>query len=265
MATLLLVFSFVSAATTAVSAATASSAAVSYTPQDNYLIDCGSNAQTTHSDGRLFLSDQSSGKYFSSQGKDILVSVPSADVPSPVYLSARIFTETATYSFHISRPGWHWIRLHFYPFKTTDYNLFDAKFTLTTDDLVLLHEFNVGSNTSWFFKEYLINVTTERFSLKFQPVKGAPAFINGIEVVSAPDLLITETGSTLFPVAQYNDMGIQSYETVYRLNVGGPEITSRNDSLGRTWMPDLQYQAPKQMGQNVSVDPSAIKYPEGVL
>ncbi|XP_058213254.1 probable receptor-like protein kinase At4g39110 [Rhododendron vialii] len=263
MATLLLVFSFVSAAITAVSAATASSAAVSYTPQDNYLIDCGSNAQTTHSDGRQFLSDQSSGKYFSSQGKDILVSVPSADVPSPVYLSARIFTETATYSFHISRPGWHWIRLHFYPFKTTDYNLFDAKFTLTTDNLVLLHEFNVGSNTSWFFKEYLINVTTERFSLKFQPVKGAPAFINGIEVVSAPDLLITETGSTLFPVAQYNDMGIQSYETVYRLNVGGPEITSRNDSLGRTWMPDLQYQAPKQMCQNVSVDPSAIKYPEG--
>lgn len=264
MATLLLVFSFIFSATTAVAATPASSAMVSYAPQDNYLIDCGSNGQTTHSDGRLFLSDQSAGKYFSSQGKDILVSVPSADVPSPVYLSARIFTETATYIFRITRPGWHWIRLHFYPFKTTDYNLQDAKFTLTTDDLVLLHEFNVGNNTNWFFKEYLINMTTERLTLKFQPMKGAPAFINGMEVVSAPDLLITEMGSTLFPVGQYNEMGIQSYETVYRLNVGGPEITSRNDSLGRTWMPDSQYQAPKQMGHNVSVDPSAIKYPEGL-
>ncbi|KAH7851276.1 hypothetical protein Vadar_009366 [Vaccinium darrowii] len=260
MATLLLVFSFISAA--AVSASPASDGTVSYNPPDNYLIDCGSNAPTTYSDGRVFLSDQSAGKYFSSQGQDILISVPSANVPSPLYLSARVFEQEATYSFHISRPGWHWIRLHFYPFKTADYDLENAKFTLTTDSVVLLHEFNAGNNTSWFFKEYIINVTTERLSLNFQPSKGALAFINGIEVVSAPDLLITDTGSTLLPVAQYYGMGVQSYETVYRLNVGGPQIMSQNDSLARTWMPDSPYQAPQQMAKNVSVDPSAIKYPE---
>ncbi|KAL7002673.1 hypothetical protein U1Q18_003830 [Sarracenia purpurea var. burkii] len=240
-----------------------SSAVVSFTPQDNFLIDCGSNAQTTNSDGRVFSSDQSAGKYFSSNGRDVLVSVPSANVPSPIYLSARIFVDQATYTFHITRAGWHWIRLHFFPVKNSDFDLQTAKFTVTTDNVVLLYDFNVGNATTAFFKEYLINVTSERFSLIFKPGKGSQAFVNAIELVSAPDLLITDTGSTLFPVAQFNGLTGQSYETMYRLNVGGPEITSQNDTLGRTWLPDVQYQAPKQMVQNVSVQPSIIQYPQG--
>ncbi|KAI8013893.1 putative receptor-like protein kinase [Camellia lanceoleosa] len=248
-----------------VSAAPASSTMVSFTPQDNILIDCGANAQTTHSDGRVFSSDQSSGKYFSSEGRDILVSVPSApNVPSPIYLSARIFIQEATYTFHINRPGWHWLRLHFFAVNNPEFNLRDAKFSVTTDTLVLLYEFNVeNNNTGWFFKEYLVNVTTERLSLKFKPVKSAPAFINAIEVVSAPDLLVSDTASTLFPVAQYNGLSIQSFETVYRLNVGGPELNSKNDTLGRTWTSDEKFQKHKEMSNKVSVSPSIVKYPEG--
>ncbi|GMP48159.1 hypothetical protein CsSME_00015611 [Camellia sinensis var. sinensis] len=248
-----------------VSAAPASSTMVSFTPQDNILIDCGANAQTTHSDGRVFSSDQSSGKYFSSEGRDILVSVPSApNVPSPIYLSARIFIQEATYTFHINRPGWHWLRLHFFAVNNPEFNLRDAKFSVTTDTLVLLYEFNVeNNNTGWFFKEYLVNVTTERLSLKFKPVKSAPAFINAIEVVSAPDLLVSDTASTLFPVAQYNGLSIQSFETIYRLNVGGPELNSKNDTLGRTWTSDEKFQKHKEMSNKVSVSPSIVKYPEG--
>ncbi|CAL5377133.1 unnamed protein product [Camellia sinensis] len=269
MAILLVLFFFVAAIPSVppVLAAPASSTTVSFTPQDNFLIDSGSVANTTHSDGRVFISDQTFGKYYSSQGRDVLITVPSADVPSRIYLSARVFIQEAVYTFHMARPGWHWIRLHFFAFNNTEFILENAKFSVMTDSLVLLHEFTIDASatntTKWFFKEYLVNVTAERLSLKFVPVKGAPAFVNAIEVVSAPDILVTDIGSTLFPVAQYNGLVTQAYQTVYRLNVGGPQLTSRNDTLGRTWTSDGQYLQPKVSGNNVSVAPSVIKYPEG--
>ncbi|GMP37835.1 hypothetical protein CsSME_00009339 [Camellia sinensis var. sinensis] len=269
MAILLVLFFFVAAIPSVppVLAAPASSTTVSFTPQDNFLIDSGSVANTTHSDGRVFISDQTFGKYYSSQGRDVLITVPSADVPSRIYLSARVFIQEAVYTFHMARPGWHWIRLHFFAFNNTEFILENAKFSVMTDSLVLLHEFTIDASatntTKWFFKEYLVNVTAERLLLKFVPVKGAPAFVNAIEVVSAPDILVTDIGSTLFPVAQYNGLVTQAFQTVYRLNVGGPQLTSRNDTLGRTWTSDGQYLQPKVSGNNVSVAPSVIKYPEG--
>ncbi|XP_057493064.1 probable receptor-like protein kinase At4g39110 [Actinidia eriantha] len=267
MAILLVLFSLLIATPTApVLVAAASSSAVFFTPQDNFLIGCGSGKAVTHLDGRVFITDQNSGKYFSSNGRDVMVSVPSANVPSPIYLSARIFIEEATFKFPMTRPGWHWIRLHFFPLSNNEFDLQNAKFTVTTDTLVLLREFSIKDNNNtngWFFNEFLVNVTTERLSIKFSPVKGGPAFINAIEVVSAPDILITDTGSTLFPVGQFNGLSTQSYQTMYRLNVGGPELTSQNDTLGRTWALDGQYQAHKELGKNVSVAPTVIKYPEG--
>lgn len=259
MATLLFLFCVFTAVSTA------TSSAVTFTPKDNFLIDCGSGAQTTHSDGRLFLSDQSSGQFLASKSRNILASTPSGNVSSPIYLSARVFIEEATYTFRMARPGWHWIRFHFFPFQTDEYNLQNAKFTVTTDNLVLLHDFGVENNNTnqWFFKEYLVNVTSDRLSIKFAPQKGGPAFINAIEVVSAPDILITDTVSALFPVAQIDGFSMQSYQTVYRLNVGGPEVTSKNDTLGRTWATDGNFLAHKELGKQVSVSPTVIKYPEG--
>ena len=195
-----------------------------------------------------------------------MVSISSANVSSPIYLSARIFIEEATFTFPMTCPGWHWIRLHFFTLSNNEFNLQNAKFTVTTDTLVLLREFNVKDNNNmndWFFNEFLVNVTTERLSIKFSPVKGGPAFINAIEVVSAPDMLITDIGSTLFPVGPFNGLSTQSYQTMYRFNVGGPELTSQNDTLGSTWVIDEQYQAHKELGKNVSVSPTVIKYPEG--
>lgn len=261
MATLLFLFYiFTAVPTTLVS----SSPAPTFTPKDNFLVDCGSGAQTTHFNGKLFLSDQNSGQNFSSKGRDILASIPSANVSSPIYLSARIFIAEATYTFQMAQPGWHWIRLHFFPFKTNEFNLQDAKFMVTTDNLVLIHDFQVENNTAnlWFFKEYLVNVTSELLSVKFTPVKGGPAFINAIEVVSAPDVLITDSVSALFPIAQIDGFSTQSYQTVYRLNVGGPELTSQNDTLGRTWATDGNFLTHKELGKEVSVSPTVIKYPE---
>ncbi|XP_059650005.1 probable receptor-like protein kinase At2g21480 [Cornus florida] len=264
MLLLVLFYIFVAVPTAPVNAATSSAppTPTTFTPQDKYFIDCGATSQTTLPDGRVFSSDNNSTQYLKSKSRDIQVSTPKADVPLPIYLTAKVFVSEATYTFHMARPGYHWVRLYFYPVSNKEFNLQTAKFSVNTDTLVLLHEFSLSNANNWVLKEYLVNVTTERFSIKFVPDKGSSAFINAIEVVSAPDILIPDTGSSLSPVAQINGLAANSYQTVYRLNMGGPEITSDNDTLGRTWATDEQYLKDKEIAKSVSVAPSVIKYPQ---
>ncbi|KAF8401766.1 hypothetical protein HHK36_012712 [Tetracentron sinense] len=240
-----------------------SSASVPFSPVDNYLIDCGSSSMSTLPDGRIFRSDQQSSPYLSSKD-NFKVSLPSADVPSPIYLTARVFVQEATYTFHMSRPGWHWIRLHFFPVNNTEFDLNDSVFSVCTDEVVLLHSFTLNNITSWVMKEYLVNVTSERLSIKFNPMKNSAAFINAIELVSAPDSLISDVGSALFPIGDFSGLSTRSYQTMYRLNVGGPLIASRNDTLGRTWESDRRFLKARGFAKSVSVSPSIITYPEGV-
>ncbi|XAR59581.1 Non-specific serine/threonine protein kinase [Bertholletia excelsa] len=249
--------------TIAVSAALpSSSATTTFTPPDNYLIDCGSGGKTTHSDGRSFDSDQDSKNFFKCNGRTEQVSVTSADVPSPIYLSAGVYLDEATFSFPITRPGWLWIRLHFFPMQSS-FNLEKAKFSVATETLVLIHDFRVENGATWFFKEYLVKETKDRLSLKFTPGKDNVAFVNAIEVVSAPDVIMSDVGSTLFPVGQTNGLSTQSYLTMYRINVGGPQITSKNDSLGRTWTTDEEFLLHKEMGKQISVAPNVVRYANG--
>ncbi|KAA8546007.1 hypothetical protein F0562_020542 [Nyssa sinensis] len=263
MEILLVLFCIFFAVPTIPVSAAPSSSSSSFKPQDNYLLNCGANSQITLPDGRIFSSDQNSTQFLSSDSRDIQVSAPKADVPLPIYQTAKVFVSDATYTFHMARPGWHWVRLHFFPIDSNEFNLRQSKFTVTTDNLVLLHEFS-ANNLNWTAKEYLVNVTTERFSIKFLPVKSSAAFINAIEVVSAPDIILADVASTLFPVGPINGLSANSYQTVYRLNMGGPVITSQNDTLARTWVSDEPYIKSKELGKSVSVAPTIIKYPEGV-
>ncbi|KAG0476577.1 hypothetical protein HPP92_013418 [Vanilla planifolia] len=209
-----------------------------YTPADNILIDCGATATPTMPDGRVFKTDAQSSPFLSATDQ-ILASVPSAPgVSSPLYLSARIFHEAATYAFQLSRPGWHWIRLHFLPISSHDFDLTTAVFSVTTDDYVLLHSFNIDNSSKCVLKEFLINATKDRLSLHFSPMRNSAAFINAIEVVSAPDVVIPDTATSLFPIGEAGGLSYYAYHTVYRLNIGGSAITSTNDTLGRNWSPD---------------------------
>ncbi|KAA8542472.1 hypothetical protein F0562_023392 [Nyssa sinensis] len=166
------------------------------------------------------------------------------------------------YRFPIFHPGRHWVRLYFYPLPHPPYNLTSAVFTVTADNVVLLHDFSVMGNTGVVFKEYLINITSDRFSLKFSPMKNSFAFINAIEVVSAPDALIADSASAVSPVGDFNGLSSYALEVSYRLNVGGPIITPKNDTLWRTWEPDNQFMTFPQGAKLVSVAPDIIKYPE---
>ncbi|KAK6121460.1 hypothetical protein DH2020_044795 [Rehmannia glutinosa] len=238
----------------------------SFTPPDNFLIDCGNSGSTTLPGNRVFLGDQETSKYLSYNGQDIQVSAPEADskLPSAIYTSALVFESEATYTFHVTRPGWHWIRLHFAPIQNNQRDLRTAKFKVSTsDNLVLIHEFENPPNATSSFNEYLVNVTTERFSIKFEPVQGSVAFVSAIEFVSAPDILIGDVATAVFPKGDYSGLMDVAYQTVYRLNVGGPTITAQNDTLGRTWDSDKQYLDPKVVGSEVSVEPKVISYPDG--
>ncbi|XP_061362194.1 probable receptor-like protein kinase At4g39110 [Gastrolobium bilobum] len=233
----------------------------SFIPKDNFLIDCGAENVATLPDGRQFKSDPQA-KSFLQANDEYKVSADGVNVPSPIYSNARIFIQEAKYSFHLVQPGFHWVRLHFYPIKNNVFDLQKATFSVNTDTYVLLHSFNVNNNEKPILKEYLINVTQPQFTISFIPLKNSAAFINAIEVVSAPDNLIFDNGAGLFPVAEFTGLTAYAFQPVFRLNNGGSLITSSNDTLARTWESDEPFLTNKNLAKNVSVATSAIKFPK---
>ncbi|KAG7535053.1 Protein kinase-like domain superfamily [Arabidopsis thaliana x Arabidopsis arenosa] len=239
----------------------------SFTPADNYLIDCGSSSETKLSDGRNFKSDQQSVAFLQTD-EDIKTSVDSIPISDsnsstlPLYLTARIFTGKSTYSFYISRPGRHWIRLHFYPLNHPLYNLTNSVFSVTTDTTVLLHDFSAGDTSSIVFKEYLI-YAAEKLSLYFKPHKGSTAFINAVEIVSVPDELVPDSASSVPQAPDFKGLSSFSLEILHRINIGGDLISPKIDPLSRTWLSDKPYNLFPEGSRNVTVDPSTITYPDG--
>ncbi|CAN1255862.1 Probable receptor-like protein kinase At4g39110 [Linum perenne] len=237
--------------------------AVPFKPEDKFLIACGSKTKLQLPDGRVFMSDDESSQYLKSEEKNSTSASPSANVPLPLYLNARVFYSEGTYTFAMKAPGWHWVRLYFYPMKNDRFDLKSARFSVTTDKYVLLHGFNPKNETA-ISKEYLVNVDEPVFSIHFKPSQNSMAFVNGIEVVSAPDELISDEATGLFPVSAFPGLMKYAYNVVYRLNMGGQVITPKNDTLGRTWENDRRYLKADVLAENVSVPASAIKYGSNV-
>ncbi|KAL2322046.1 hypothetical protein Fmac_026425 [Flemingia macrophylla] len=237
-----------------------------FSPPVNYLIDCGSSHPTQLKDGRTFKSDRETTSLLST-AEDVQISLDSnlsSAVPSsslPLYQSARVFQEESTYSFYISKTGRLWIRLYFFPLSHPSYNLTSAVFSVQTDQYMLLHEFSAQNNDSPVFKEYLVGVSDSRFSLKFKPKKNSFAFINAIEVVSAPDTLISDSATAISPLGEFKGLSKSALQVSYRINVGGPTITTENDTLSRTWESDESYNIFPQGSETVVVSNESIKYP----
>ncbi|KAI8543306.1 hypothetical protein RHMOL_Rhmol08G0206400 [Rhododendron molle] len=176
-----------------------------YIPPDNYLSNCGSPVNTLLDDGRTFLSDPESSSFLSTD-ENISTSVDSLSSSSssspsvdslPLYLTARIFQHESTYEFPIFKPGRHWLRLYFHPLPNQKYNLLTAVFSVTADTTVVLNQFSVENNTTMVFKDYLINISSNGLPLKFSPIGNSFAFINAIELISAPDSLIPDSSNAL--------------------------------------------------------------------
>ncbi|KAJ6362767.1 hypothetical protein OIU78_003040 [Salix suchowensis] len=119
-------------------------------------------------------------------------------------------------------------------------------------------------------KEYLVNVDGERLNITFSPSSNpssAFAFVNGIEIVSMPDIYSNVDGVMI--VGQDSPFPIDNttaLENVYRLNVGGNSITPSADTgLFRSWSDDQIYLYGASYGVPQSADPNmTIRYPAGM-
>ncbi|OMO91391.1 hypothetical protein COLO4_18421 [Corchorus olitorius] len=231
-----------------------------FTPADNYLIDCGSPTNTTVG-RRVFMADNLASKLLSAP-ENVLGSTSKAltsSGDSPLYQTARIFTGVSKYTFSISQPGRHWIRLYFYPFVYDKYNMSLAKFDVSTKDHALLSSFSVQAP---LVKEFSVNATTNTLVITFTPSQNSFAFINALEVVSVPDQLIPDTTKSFKSSEEFHGLMWQALETVARVNMGGPTVTFDNDTLWRTWVPDQRFLVEKNLAVSVS-NIRAVKYVDG--
>ncbi|KAK4746378.1 hypothetical protein SAY87_012690 [Trapa incisa] len=235
--------------------------AAAFTPVDNYLIACGASQNITFQ-GRTFVPDSVQVSPVMKAGSSSKFTSSNSNASSPVYQSVRIFTSIASYRFSIKQEGHHWIRLYFHPVVDSGEDLTSAPITIVTDNFVLLNNFTFKNyNGSYLFKEYAVNVTSSTLTLTLIPSNGSVSFVNAIEVVSIPDIVIPDQALALNPSAPFSGISDLALETVYRLNMGGPLLTPQNDTLGRIWENDMKYVHVNSSAVNVSVDPSTVKYP----
>lgn len=234
-----------------------------FNPADNYLIACGS-PQNILFHGQTFVPDSHESSFLLKSVGDSPFSSSSSTAPSPIYQALRIFTKPSSYEFSIRQQGRHWVRLYFHPLPNSGHDLNSAFITVIAENFVLLNNFTFkNQNDSYLFKEFLINVTADTLNINFVPSNNSVAFVNGIEVVSVPDGLISDQASAVSPSPPFNGLSERALETVFRLNMGGPLVTPQNDTLGRTWENDKKYLHVNSSAVNVSVTPGTVKYPDG--
>ncbi|XP_008807843.2 probable receptor-like protein kinase At5g24010 [Phoenix dactylifera] len=233
-----------------------------FSPPDNHLIACGTASASTLDDRRVFLPD-SAALLRSSGSKISVLAVPDASpASSPLSRTARVFTRPSSYEFQIKQKGTHIIRLHFYPFSSRDFNLSSALFHVSASGFVLLTDFGTSFPQ---LKEYLVWVDAEKLVISFAPARRSSfAFVNAIEVVSAPGDLIGDTARLVNPdrIEKFDGFSRQAMETLYRLNVGGPKVTPFNDTLWRTWVPDAGFRNSDSVSKTVAFS-GRIMYREG--
>ncbi|GJV80546.1 receptor-like protein kinase THESEUS 1 [Tanacetum coccineum] len=227
----------------------------SFTPADNYLLACGSSQNISYLH-QIYIPDSTQSP------QDSYTIKSSSAVPFPIHQSARVFPATFTYKFDIQKQGRHFIRLHFYPIP--GHNLTSASFTVVTENFVLLNSHSFDKESNFVTKEYSINVNSDTLLLNFVPSNNSFAFVNAIEVVSVPDDLIPDQAITLSHSTSLNGLSELAFETVYRLNMGGPRLTPQNDTLGRIWENDEKYLHVNSSAANVSISPSSVKYPQSL-
>ncbi|CAL9103756.1 unnamed protein product [Musa acuminata var. zebrina] len=238
-----------------------------FTPADNYLIDCGSLTNTTIG-SRVFVADVSLSSTLTPPSNN-LADTSQSSVPSvptsygtALFRNARVFRERSSYSFQIKAHGRHFVRLYFFPFVSGGYNLSAATFGVSIQDVVLLNKFQPRANAT-VVKEFSLNITSDTLILTFAPSANTSfAFVNAIEVVSVPDNLINDTAKIVDPQGKYHGLSGQALETIYRINMGGPQIFPGDDTLWRTWENDQKFLLTPGLSQSFNFT-GKINYMDG--
>ncbi|PON75356.1 Mitogen-activated protein kinase kinase kinase [Parasponia andersonii] len=210
-----------------------------FAPIDTYLIDCGSSSKALVGN-RVFIADDSESNVLVTPQRVFLSanssSLSSSTYGSNLYQTARLFNGVSHYTFPIEKPGPHWIRLHFFPFVSDNYNLSSAKFSVSAQGFTLFKKLRIGNGSK--IMEYSLNIGSNSLVLTFTPSANSIAFINALEVVSQPDNLLPEVARGVGLHENQRDLQRQALETVMRVNMGGQVVSPQNDTLWRSWVSD---------------------------
>ncbi|PIA38518.1 hypothetical protein AQUCO_02700014v1 [Aquilegia coerulea] len=248
--------------------------AADFVPTDKIFLNCGAPPETTDGDGQKWTTDIGS-KFAPAEDNTLTdtASVQNPSVPQVPYMTARIFRSQFTYSFPVAS-GRKFLRLYFYPASYAGLNPSDAIFGVTSGQFTLLRNFSASQTTealnfAFIVKEFVVNVVDGRLNVTFHPssnTSNAYAFVNGIQVVSMPDIYNTIDG-TAFIIGQTQPFYIDNsttLENVYRFNVGGNDIPTTNDTgMFRTWADDSPYIYGAATGVTDTTN-LTIRYPDSV-
>ncbi|KAJ4834926.1 hypothetical protein Tsubulata_007778 [Turnera subulata] len=236
-----------------------------------FLINCGGNSSVIV-DGRRWMGDLVPDNNFTVSSPPTAASTSTLGGDSdfePLYKTARIFTTALNYTFQ-GLQGNYFVRLHFCPFPFENHNANESSFEVVANGLQLLSEFNApreiadknsnlqtsksNSSSLSLVKEYVLGLKLDSLVIELIPSKGSFGFINAIEIVPAPDNLLEDSISKVGD-GNYANLSLkgQGMEAMYRLNVGGREIVSSQDSdLWRTWEVDSSYMITANAGVEIS-------------
>ncbi|KAF7146192.1 hypothetical protein RHSIM_Rhsim04G0120900 [Rhododendron simsii] len=250
--------------------------AANYVPAEDILLNCGASSPDNDTDNRQWTSDVRSNIFSTVGSSSVSTAATQApSVPTVPYMTARIFQSDFTYSFPVAS-GRKFVRLYFYPASYSGRNASNAIFSVTVGPYTLLKNFSASQtaqalNYDFIEKEYSVNVPNQTLNITFIPSSSTSnsfAFVNGIEIVSMPDMYNTEDGTTIplgESVAFYIDNST-ALENVYRLNVGGNDISPSADTgLFRSWSDDSPYIFAAAFGVPIASSPNmTIVYPSGM-
>ncbi|KAA0025416.1 receptor-like protein kinase FERONIA [Cucumis melo var. makuwa] len=249
--------------------------AQNYIPRDVILLDCGGPSTAKDIDNRKWNTDDKS-KFVPAAGDSTVSKAATQDpsVPDIPFMTARVFSSNFTYSFPVA-PSRLFVRLYFYPSSYGGLDASDALFSVSTQSYTLLKNFSASQtaaalNYAYIIKEYSIHVDDDRLNLTFIPSSTHPkayAFVNGIEIVSMPDIYSDTSGSTLIvgPSTPFTVDNSTALENVYRLNVGGNDISPSVDTgMYRSWFDDTPFLYGAAQGVTMSTDQNTtLNYPPG--
>ncbi|KAM3371014.1 hypothetical protein ACQJBY_018396 [Aegilops geniculata] len=225
-----------------------------FSPGFQYFLACGANSSVSFpsdSPANTFVPDAA---YLSPAGAPaVSASSTLASLPA-LYAAAR--ADISAFSYRLPSPAspdassFLVLRLHFFPFfpaTSSQYviNILSARFNVSVADAyALLSSFSPPA--AGVVKEFFVprDLFGGHFHVTFTPDAGSTAFVNAIELFSAPPEMLWNGAVTPVGAVVKDDMDLwqrQPLETVYRLNVGGPKVIIENDTLWRTWLPDGPY------------------------
>ncbi|KAL5577399.1 hypothetical protein UlMin_019098 [Ulmus minor] len=234
-----------------------------------FFINCGTNSSVTV-EGRKWVGDLAPNNNLTLSSPAIAQSTSTLSGETAfdsLYKTARVFVDGLNYTFE-GVVGNSVVRLHFCPFSFENYNANDSSFDVVANGVKLVSEFNVpgeishknmflqssGGNSSSFslVKEYILDVNSNVLVIEFIPTKGSFGFVNAIEVVPFEEDLFADLVSKVGGNAVSLNLGGRGIEIMYRLNVGGPEVSPTKDSdLWRTWQVDSSYMITASAGSEI--------------